>query len=403
MPSARRARIVLVAVLSAACVSIAAASPVASTARPAWVRKIDTLIGDRPISVVVGDDGEVWAKHLAWVRRPPASNEKLLLSMALFDALGTDRRIRTSLATSAPRAGGTIDGDVWIVGRGDPEIADRLLGALARQLVDKGIRRIRGSIRGSTGPFGRDWWAHGWRDYFPRSYIALPTALTYRGNRARDGHHVRDPERRAARALTVRLTKLGVRVVGDPGTGRPKASMRTLAEIGSAPIDAIVRRMNVASRNFSAEVLGKYLGVRRFGRGTIANGARSIETYAERHGVTVEAYDASGLSYANRATATGIVDLLWVADGRPWGSTLRMSLPRGGQGTLEGRLGDVRIRAKTGTLEAVSSLSGWVWLEGPGRWAEFSILASGMSTATAKTIENRIVRLVANNASDPTP
>ncbi len=92
-----------------------------------------------------------------------------------------------------------------------------------------------------------------------------------------------------------------------------------------------------------------------------------------------------------------------MADATPWGSTLRSTLARGGQGTLEDRLEDVKVRAKTGTLEAVSALSGWVWLETSNEWAEFSILSSGMSTTTAKTIENKIVRLVSNNASTPTP
>jgi D-alanyl-D-alanine carboxypeptidase/D-alanyl-D-alanine-endopeptidase (penicillin-binding protein 4) len=375
----------------------------ASAAEAPWARKIDALIGDRPMSVAIGNDGEMWAKHLPWVRRAPASNQKLLLSMALFDALGTDRRIRTSVQTRATLSGGTLEGDVWLVGRGDPEIADRQLGALARQLVDAGIRRIRGSVQGSRGAFVRDWWATGWRDYFPSSYIALPTALAYRGNRDGRGRHVRDPERRAARALTEQLDELGVRVTERPSDGLPRRSMRTIAEVSSAPLAAIVRRMNVPSRNFAAEVLGKYLGARVSGRGSIANGARAIETYTSRQGVTVDAHDASGLSYANRASSTGILQLLWVADAQPWGAALRASLALGGQGTLEDRLRDVKVRAKTGTLEAVSALSGWVWLETSGEWAEFSILSSGMSTTVAKTIENKIVRLVSNNASDPTP
>jgi len=389
-------------VVAALVVSLVGA-PSASAARPRWVQKIDALIGDRPMSVVVGNDGETWAKHLAWVRRAPASNEKLLLSMALFDALGTDRTIRTSVMTSAKRSRGTLEGNIWLVGRGDPEIADRQLGALARQIADAGIRRIRGSVKGSKGAFARDWWADGWREYFPGSYIALPTALVYRGNRDGRGRHVRDPERRAARGLTAKLEKVGVRVVGDPKDGLPRTSMRTIAEVRSAPLDAIVRRMNVPSRNFAAEVLGKYLGARVYGRGSIRNGAKAIRTYAGRHGVDVDANDGSGLSYANRVSASGLVELLWVADTRPWGTALRTSLPRGGQGTLRDRLLDVRIRAKTGTLEARSALSGWVWLGSSAEWAEFSILSSGMSTTTAKTIENKIVRLVANNASDPTP
>jgi len=52
--------------------------------RAAWQRRIDALIGGRRMSVTIGDDGRFWYRHLAQVRRAPASNEKLLLSMALL-------------------------------------------------------------------------------------------------------------------------------------------------------------------------------------------------------------------------------------------------------------------------------------------------------------------------------
>jgi len=82
-------------------------------------------------------------------------------------------------------------------------------------------------------------------------------------------------------------------------------------------------------------------------------------------------------------------------------TTLRDALPTGGRGTLEDRLTDVRIRAKTGTLDDVSALSGWVWLEKTGGWVEFSILSSGFNEWTAKKIEDRIVRIVSFHASAP--
>jgi D-alanyl-D-alanine carboxypeptidase len=77
---------------------------------------------------------------------------------------------------------------------------------------------------------------------------------------------------------------------------------------------------------------------------------------------------------------------------------LRKTLPFGGAGTLAGRLRDVRVRAKTGTLEEVSTLSGWVWLERAGTWAEFSILSRGLSKGAAVAIEDRVVRTVARRA-----
>ena len=82
-----------------------------------------------------------------------------------------------------------------------------------------------------------------------------------------------------------------------------------------------------------------------------------------REGVHFTLHDSSGLSYANRATADGILHLLWAADAAPWGEVLRDSLPGGNQGTLEGRLPKIELRAKTGTLDHASALSGWVWLQ----------------------------------------
>jgi D-alanyl-D-alanine carboxypeptidase/D-alanyl-D-alanine-endopeptidase (penicillin-binding protein 4) len=161
--------------------------------------------------------------------------------------------------------------------------------------------------------------------------------------------------------------------------------------------------MDVRSRNFWAEVLGKRLGFDESGRGTIAAGARAIDRFTDAHGQDFTLYDSSGLSYANRATAKGIVELLWVADGSPWGTTLRASLATGGQGTLKDRLVGVPIRAKTGTLQDASALSGWVRLESTGRWVEFSILSNGFSEWTAKALENKIVRIVSGQASYPTP
>ena len=113
-------------------------------------------------------------------------------------------------------------------------------------------------------------------------------------------------------------------------------------------------------------------------------------------------HDGSGLSYANRQTASGIVRLLWFAERRSWGGVLRQSLPDGGEGTLKHRLRHVRIRAKTGTLIDVSALSGWVWSDASDGWVTFSILTSGMNEYAAKDLEDRIVTVLAAGAKDPT-
>lgn len=394
---------VVIALTLSLALGVVTAGPAAAATPPKWIARIEEVVGDRPFSIAIGNDGDYWYRRSAWVRRAPASNQKLLLSMALFDRYGTRDTIRTFAMSGAPLVDGVLRGDLWLVGRGDPELGTADLGRLASELDAAGIRRIRGRVRGALGPFSRDWWATGWRDYFPDIYIALPTALAFNQNRDGSGSMITDPERRAAKALTARLEALGVGVRDPAGAGTPPSGMRQLAAITSDPLEDVVRRMNLRSRNFWAEVLGKRLGADAYGTGSIANGARAVCAYAADRGQDFTCYDGSGLSYANRASALGIVQLIWDAQATPWGDTLRSTLPGGGQGTLEDRLLQVRLRAKTGTLDDVSALSGWVWLERSNEWAEFSILSSGFDDQAAKTIEDQILRVVSANASDPDP
>lgn len=351
-----------------------------------WMRKIDRIVEGRAVSVSIGEDGLFLYRNADRVPRIPASNEKLLLAMAILDAFGPDARIPTRAAAVAV-VDGVVDGDLWILGRGDPQVGPATMRALARRIAEAGVTRITGSVMGSTTYFRRDWDAPGWNGE-ARRYVNRPTALTFDGNRAAV------PEREAARALTARLEALGVRVDGRPGSGAAPGGLVRIAAVRSAPLLRLLARTLRPSDNFIAEVLGKRLGAHVLGApGTIAKGAAAIEGWVASRGVGFALHDASGLSYDNRVSAEGIVELLWAAEAAAWGPALRRALPVGGQGTLRDRLATVRIRAKTGTLAGVSALSGWVHA---GTWVEFSILSSGMSKPSAAAIEDRIVGIVRN-------
>jgi D-alanyl-D-alanine carboxypeptidase/D-alanyl-D-alanine-endopeptidase (penicillin-binding protein 4) len=310
--------------------------------------------------------------------------------MALLDSLGPAYRIQTRAAATSAK-GGTVRGALWILGRGDPSVGRRAVAALASRIAATGIHRV-GRVMGSTTFFSHDWWAWGWKSFFPADEVALPSALTYRGNQVR-GIHERDPERRAAIALTKALKRRGVAVSRRAGSGTPPAGLRLVASVDSPRLQGLLAGQNFDSVNFYAEVLGKLLGAARYGApGTIAKGAAAIRAFAAAHGVHVTAYDSSGLSYRNRVTPAGMVRLLQVAEGAPWGAALVATLPWPGRGTLEGRLGGVPLRAKTGTLQDVSALSGWVQLTRTGTWVRFSIMSSGFAAWKAKDIEDAVVR-----------
>jgi D-alanyl-D-alanine carboxypeptidase len=369
------------------------AEPASRDPRPGWMRQIDRLVAGRVVGVSVREEGEYLYRHADVRRRAPASNEKLLLSMALLDRLGPDATLVTQAAAQAAPVAGVVAGDLWILGSGDPDVRLASMRRMAQELVAVGVTRIDGSVVGSTGFFKRDWRAPGWKADFPRTQVALPTALVYEGNKA-SGVHITDPELRAARALTDELRDRGVTVAGKAGAGEAPDGLVPVAEIESDRLAALLDVMNRFSSNHWAEVLGKRLGAEAQGApGSIAKGAAAIRGWAAQFGVVVKARDSSGLSYGNRVSPSALVRLLDLMEDRPWGTDLREALPEGGQGTLRGRLNHVPVHAKTGTLSGISALSGYVWLRGLGTWAEFSIL-SHLSKDVAARLEDRVVRIL---------
>lgn len=379
-----------------------------ASARAGWKQKIDDAIAGHSFGVTVRVGNHIIYNHGGRIRRTPASNEKLLTSMAAYQALGPHRHMVTRVL--AHRRARTIRGNLFLVGRGDPAVTSRRryarslpfpptrIRALARRVAAAGVRRVKGRVLGATGYFSHDWWAPGWKASFPTDEVALPSALTFNGNTVR-GRHISNPEYRAARSLTRQLRKAGVGVSGPPGARAAPRGLVTLARTRSQPVQTLLRFTDRQSVNWYAEMFAKRVGVARYGApGTIAKGARAITALAARQGVGVTAYDGSGLSYRNRVSPRGLVTLLAWAAGKPWGRTFRHGLAGGGQGTLEDRLQDVRVRAKTGTLDWISALSGYVWLTQNRRWAEFSIMDSGMYKSTASGIEDRIVRILYERA-----
>lgn len=87
----------------------------------------------------------------------PASNMKIVTSALALDALGPDFVFRTPVVARGEIRDGTLDGDLLVIGRGDPSVSDHVAGdamlplqAVAESLSVRGIKRVRGRLL----PFG---------------------------------------------------------------------------------------------------------------------------------------------------------------------------------------------------------------------------------------------------------
>ena len=107
---------------------------------------------------LLDENGEtVFASPLAATALCPASSLKTATTGAAFELLGPEFRFETQLAGTAPlNAAGVLDGDLVLVGGGDPTLAREDLAALADAAVAAGLKRVSGRLRTDTAIFPSD-------------------------------------------------------------------------------------------------------------------------------------------------------------------------------------------------------------------------------------------------------
>ncbi len=94
----------------------------------------------------------LYAEH-ARVAVKPASVEKLIVGTTALDLLGAGYRYDTVLVASANVEGGTVPGNLWLVGSGDPSLRSSDLDAAARSLWRAGVRRVAGNVMVDASAF----------------------------------------------------------------------------------------------------------------------------------------------------------------------------------------------------------------------------------------------------------
>jgi len=337
----------------------------------------------------------------------PASNEKLFVTATALLKFGVRGALTTAVAASPDATldkKGRLDGDLYLIGGGDPTLGDAALADLAGQVRKAGIRRITGAIIGDESFFddrrGGPDSGYGY-DYDLGGALG---GLVWSHGALRDG----SPALAATARFGAKLKVAGIRYARAPrvGTlprsstgGGAKAQAPLLGSISSPPMADLVSAINIPSENFYAEMLAKALGA-HFGKaGSTRSGLAVASATLKPFSIAPQLVDGSGLSRSNRTSALTLVTLLAGMQGSDVSDAYRASLPVAGlSGTLARRMRGTpaagRCRAKTGTLNSVSALSGYCQTRG-GRSVAFSLIENRVCTSCAKAIEDRMVATIA--------
>ena len=176
-----------------------------------------------------------------------------------------------------------------------------------------------------------------------------------------------------------------------------KRGTRVLARHASQPLLAYLEVINKQSHNLYAESVFRTLGRTLGGSGSTAASALAVRRTLAAMGVDTAGMvllDGSGLSAGNRVSPSMLVGLLENLSTGPLWNTFWETLPEAGKPRELGRMYRTaaagNLRAKTGTIERVSALSGVVRAADGERLAFSILLNRAPSVARAKAVENQI-------------
>ena len=108
------------------------------------------------VRVVEARTGRLFYSQRDGVLMDPASNQKVLATTTALMRLGAEWRFRTELSGVAPTPDGTVVGDVYLRGNGDPTLRGADMEALATAMVRRGVRSIAGAVVADPRRIGAD-------------------------------------------------------------------------------------------------------------------------------------------------------------------------------------------------------------------------------------------------------
>ena len=367
--------------------------------------------------------GLVLEEHNARKALPPASTAKAITSLYALEALGAGYRFVTRVIATGPISGGVLQGDLILAGGADATLSTDDLGAMAARLAATGLRRITGRFQvwGGAIPYAEEIatdqpihvgynpaisgmilnynrvhfeWRRAGNGYElgmdargeshrPRAYTASAALanrrdplFTYRQQGGKEQWTVaaarlgkggsrwlpvRQPELYAGDVFQTLARAQGVDLPA-PQPVRNLAGGTVLVSHASEALPGILRDMMKYSTNLTAEAVGMTASAARGANPALGrSGAAMSDWLAARAGIRGAKFvDHSGLNVQTRVSAADMVHALRVV-GAPMGlrGLMKGFSLRDDQGrTIKNH--PIRVDAKTGTLNFVSTLAGYL-------------------------------------------
>jgi D-alanyl-D-alanine carboxypeptidase/D-alanyl-D-alanine-endopeptidase (penicillin-binding protein 4) len=208
-----------------------------------------------------------------------------------------------------------------------------------------------------------------------------------------------DPSRLLAAVWASALERAGIRWVTPGGPiAQARQAQSVLAQVESAPFDSVAIEVNRRSLNIGAELMLQWAA------GSQTNGPALVTDHVRRvvgPSARVSLVDGSGLSELNRISP--MTQMLYLAryPQLPGNERFPLLLPANGTGTLRnlrGGMGRGVVHAKTGTLDNVANLAGY--LGRPDGVLVISLMFNGRRIGAARTAEWELFRLLGAEGVD---
>ena len=334
----------------------------------------------------------------------PASLAKIFTLLVALETFNEEYAYPTSFYFSSTTPG-EINGDLYVVGSGDPTQSPAVIRKIADVLVEKyNLRYISGDIILDNSKFlpeeflGRGWM---WDDKNP-----LIGALTVKGFEVKEkqNSYLNTMPMLWGNIFFGELSKKGVKIKGDIRIGKIREDLKVKYIHYSDTLDKILAYMIKKSDNQSAENIFRIFVLKDNPESeshTIAQAIASLEevidtTLGVKWGKDYIVVDGCGLSEYNLITPAHLVKAITYLYQKYDFKILDYFANTKESGTLRERL-PFQVWGKTGTLSSASALAGLLQTKNK-RWIVFCLMENNFifikDENDPKIFENRIIEYI---------